>query len=376
MAAAATTPGFRSMFYDIEGQGSLTLADAVIRAREVGRFGQIVAQRSKYKDKVTAMKDTQPTMELLVYVNGTHTTNPGYDPAWYVRDKSGEKVRAAEPWQGNFLMDPRNADWTAFRIRTCLELISDSGFDGLYVDEVGTGCITAVSTGLPIDPATGTVWTTEDWTHDMSAFLGAIQNAVTHPVWFNGLREANAFWGVAASPTRPPLPAQKILLDTGAAGGAAELWLRAPGQPLDKFQDVTYWERTAGMHDYCGDRIMTLTKTWVDGTQAQKDQWHRYALSTFMNATAGGRFYFTYERAVNVTAKHPWWSFARSLGSPSGVRIQTSGLWKRFFSGGLVATNPTNTPITLQVPTEMMRQDGLAGTSFLVGGHDGILLHR
>lgn len=106
---------------------------------------------------------------------------------------------------------------------------------------------------------------------------------------------------------------------------------------------------------------------WAEGTQAEKDAWHRFALASFLlGADGSARFYFTYDEATEPTTYLPWWD--TSLGAPSGPYLRRSdGVYSREFAQGRVYVNPTSRTRTIALGGTFTTLTGAPVTSLTLG---------
>lgn len=333
---------YEGLAYDIEGGRIRTELEAVTRARQ---FKTIVAQKAMYKQYAAAMLAAHASLRLLVYQNGTHTNNPpgskDYLPLdWYVRDKDGTPIRAGGDWPGNYAMSPISG-WGDFCVLLAQNLVSDSGFNGVYVDEMGTGPITNTSNAplgvvTAIDPRTGLVWDLDTWVEDMCNLLARIRSALPDDYTYcNGLGNGARFFASKGG-TAP-------LLDA-CDGAVCEQWIRSPGQLINDWGggSVTAQrirlDRDLAMCEEAGAKFLGITKTWTPGTEDQKERWHRYSMGAYLLAMANGAdYYFTPQRAVDYpTPYSPLAAKAKQLGKTVGPRTD----FRRVFEHGSVILDP------------------------------------
>lgn len=344
-----------------------TLADAIADAQ---RFGVIVAVKSTYRSYVGPMKTANPSLLLLVYMNGSYVgKNEGssYPEAWYAHDVNGAKIQSAD-W-GNYLMDVSNPDWIANRARACASLISYSGYDGCMIDMLGLAPLDpGYDTALPIDPATGQAWTGSDWLRGTSSLAAAVRASVgPHLVFGNGFASGPRYFNTS-SPTRQLL--------SGVDGGIAEGWLRTAYAKITAFRSETAWRQDVDMlanAGSAGDSVLVLTKVWSSGTQAQKDAWHKYALASFFLGTDGTSFFsFRYSSTDDPTTVTAWDSI--DIGQPLGAYAKVGGVYRRDFTGGLALVNPTKKTYMVALGASYVTLDGTVVTSVTLGPNTGEVL--
>jgi len=134
-------------------------------------------------------------------------------------------------------------------------------------------------------------------------------------------------------------------------------------------RNFTSWKQDVDMlvdAGNLGKQIVAMTKTWTSGTQAQKDDWHKFALASFMLGTDGNSmFCFTYDSSI-WTAPSPFWDNARQLGAATGAYFTSSSLYERNYQNGIVVVNPTATATTFNFSGTYKKLDGTSVTGSLV----------
>lgn len=398
--------------YDIEGGGWGGLTESLAVARAKAGFDFLVAQAGLYSRYVDAMKAANPNIELLAYANGTHTSNPDFPEQWYMHDSSGKRLRSAPPWSINFTMMPIDthgptatvkgitaSSWNEWKLKDIERIIATSGYDGVYVDELGTGSLSSRADGIgeAIDPRTNKPWTRTDYMDDIGAYLSEMNALMpfSQSLTVNGLGTNYRFYGRPYGHRGPFVTDYGSLTDgateplLAADMAAAELYMRGPTQDLTKFPPLDWWTCEQAMTVEAGPKLMALTKTWTVPPSRQPtmaeltlmDRWHRFSLSSFLNkAHPEACYYFTYRRADTVTAYHPWWGHADKLGGPTGDGYQlTSKMWRRQYQGGFILTNPYPTPASTRLTRAFRLLDGTAlaaNSTVTVGPYDGQVLVR
>jgi hypothetical protein len=263
-----------------------------------------------------------------------------YPASWYAHDAQGNRVQS--PY-GNYLLDPSNQAWDTEVAHQCTEIIAQSGYDGCFLDTLGTAPLDpAYVTGLPINPSTGQVWTIPQWIAATSAVARTAQDSNPNAiVMVNGLANGQKYYNSGGS-TEPLIAATQV--------GMVELWLRSDATPVNTFKPVSAWLQDLNMlvdAQSKGYSIATVTKLWVTATQAQVNQWHKYALATFLLA-ANGHSYFCFTTAATTTGlvSNTAWDDV-NIGTPTGAYTQVGNVYERQFSNGRVVVNPNSTPETV-----------------------------
>jgi hypothetical protein len=344
---------------------SLTQAQAVTIATE---FNLIAAQAGIFAPYTAAMKVANPNVKIVAYLNGTFDQSSGgtkYPASWYELDASGRRVQSKG--FGNYLMNPASAAWAQNVAAECSAAMASSGDDGCFLDTMGTAPLGAgYVTGLPINPSTNAVWTPPQWiaatTSIASAVHAALPNAIVIP---NGLSSGGKFYSRSAS-TAP------LLVPTGVA--MAEIWLRTAAAPISGFPSESKWLADVTMlvdAEAAGESILTTTKLFTAATQAQQDQWHKFALASFLLA-ADGHSYFTFVGSKSntaIVADSAWDHVA--IGTPLSPYTQSGLLFGRAFTNGVVWVNPKSTAATVTFTSQHRNLNGTEVTSETLAPNTG-----
>ena len=320
---------------------AVTVDQAVNDARTLDL---IVARKGTFTPYLAAMRAANPSVKVLVYLNGAYAqqnqgpSSGAYPASWYAKDAYGRPVTSKS--EGNWLMVVSNQAWVQDRAQTCTSYLTESGYDGCYVDMLGA---TSVSPGYvsspPVNPATAQVWTSQDWLAATSKVGAAVKNAnSSRMVVGNGLQNGRQYF---SSPD-----ATSVLLN-GMDGGNAQGWIRGAGDAINSFPSVANWKRDVDMLVDTGTKgksVMTMTKVWgVTATQDQIDAVHRFALASFLLGTNGNQ-YFDYDANQTdgtVVPDHPYDHV--NVGQPSGPYALKSNVYVRYFSNGIAVVNPSKT---------------------------------
>jgi hypothetical protein len=350
------------------GSHTVSRSQALTDARQ---FDVIAALRGTYRDHVGAMKSTNNKLILLVYMNGTYAQKDEgskFSEDWYARDTNGNKIRSNA--FGNYLMDPSHPGWIDNRLAQCKTFLAYSGYDGCILDMLGTAPLGAnYGTGLPVNPHTGEIWTDDEWWAATSSLAETIEDAVgPAKVYGNGLGSGTEYYAGSRQ------------LLTKLDGGMAESFIRAGSSSLTKYRSESKWRRDVDMLANAAARgrsIIVTTKTWVSGTKAQKDAWHRFALASFLlgdGGTGKSLFVFLADRPGDATAWHPYWD--TDLGLPLGSYYQDGGVYVRDFERGKVVVNPTGSRLTHALGGSYSTLDGATVSVVNLDAHRAAILRR
>lgn len=373
MSATAGLPSGKIQLWSNENSASThnpTLAEAL---EDAAAFDLITPLKGTYRKFVPEMKAVNPDLILLSYMNGAlaqSSEGDVYPDEWYLKDATGARVVSGS-W-GNYLMNPASEGWISNRISTAQEFIAFSGYDGVLMDVMGTAPIDEdYSSGVPINPATGQAWTKAEWLAATSNVAARVKTAIAPKIVFvNGLGSGPRYFNPAASSSQ--------LLD-GIDGGHAEAFLRNAKEPITRYPTAKNWIKEIEMLTDAaarGKTVLTLTKVWAEGTQAEKDAWHRYALASFLLG-AGENTYFTfqYARDDDPTITRPIWS--TNVGSPLGTYSElANGAYSRNFANGISLVNPTTATVTVPLGGTYLTLEGALVTTMTLAPNQGDVLIR
>jgi hypothetical protein len=316
-----------------------------------------------------AMRQANPQLRIYVYINGVYLYKSKYGTvpnSVLSRDAAGNLVQS-KGW-GNYLADPSNAGWISYTQQNCAGVLKQTGADGCYIDMLGTASVTAgYGSGLPINPATGQVWTKLDWLKATSNVASKVAEYTGKPVLGNGFGNGPRYFDSTAP--------SKVLL-AGAVGSTAESWLRSPGAGISSFEPEARWQQEINYladDNAAGGVALTMTKTWGGGTVAQKAAWRLYSLATFLLGSGShSYYYFTANVADSATLDDPLYHVA--IGSPLGSYSKTGGVYQRWFTNGKVLVNPTTAAVTVPLGGAYRTQTGSLVTSVVVGPNTAEIL--
>jgi len=340
------------------GGGKFTLAQAQALARNYDIIAEHTGVLTPY---VAAMKAINPALKIVVYINGAFDQSSAgnkYPLSLYAKDAKGNRVRSVS--FGNWLMLP-TAQWASTVASVCKSQIAQSKYDGCFLDTLGIGpLLPGYVTGLPIDPSTHKVFTSSTWIADQSKTVTAVKTANTSAVVVaNGLADGQKF-----SQTNPLLAAAHMAM--------SEIWLRVSHNPENSFPSTADWLQDVNMLTYAGSHgwgVMTVTKLWVKATPAQVEQWHRFALGTFLLGDSGssGYCFTTSQTAGGLSVDTSDDTVA--IGTPTGAYSLVSGVYRRTFTNGIVAVNPGSSSVTINLGGTYINLSGGHVTSETLAPH-------
>ena len=331
-----------------------------------------MAKATQFAPHLAAIRAANPNVVVLVYLNGAFTgQDRSYPEALYAHDAQGERIFSRE-WQ-KWMMDVSNPDWAAAVAKECADDLKASGYHGCYVDMLGTAPLTdGYVSSPPINPATGAVWTKNDYVAATSALGARVERAnASFIVVGNGLANGKRYF------TAPGATARLL---TGLDGGNAEGWIRGANQGVEQFRKEREWLKDVDMLVNAGAKgktVLAMTKLWVAATPAQVDRWHRYALASFLLGNDGNSYFSFYSdrnrhSITEASTPHRWDDL--DVGQPTGPYAKVNGVYRRNFTGGIAFVNPTAVPVTVTLPRAYTDLDGAEVTSVTLAPNTGEVL--
>jgi hypothetical protein len=342
--------------------------------RQARHFDMIVALKGTYAKYVDDMKAANPRLTLLVYLNGVMAqSNEGstYPDSWYATDARGHRVTSLG--FGNFLMKPNNPGWVNDVADRCTSSMTESGYDGCFLDVLGTAPLNSwYVSGPPQNPATGQTWTEGAWLAATRHISEATRTAAGRaPVYGNGLADGTRYFA--------DVPSSELLKSLD--GGMAESFVRDPTAPVEQFRHHDAWADDVRMLVDAAARdsdALSMTKVWTTATARQRTAIQRYALGTFLLGYEPGHGSFSFRDDHGLTRYRPIWSV--DLGDPIGAAHRVGGGFVRQFENGVVVVNPTAVRIDVGLGSHangmFSRAFGVArrGASVSVGAHSASIL--
>lgn len=356
---------------------------------------------------IKALGGPSPYPLMLLYVNcGLIFNTPvsaAIADAAYARSSNDPTKYMHDNGASTFAMEPSSQAWQDYIFTNTAAGWNTGGYDGIFLDNIGytvpsgeTECDNAgtattygaahVGATAPLNPMTGVAYTRASYItaarHLVSCLRSRWQAAGLNPILMcNGIGDSTRYWDTTNSPVAPT----SALLDVVDAA-CAEIWLRSAATAATSFPTESAslgtksWENDvnllfdAGAH---GKAIGAATKCWnAADSGPQQDQWHRFALASFLLA-ANGRHTFTYEGFIGApsagTTKrssgfHTFGAvYPSAYDTDLGLPLQTftaaaqarrtgtpgsgASVYSRAFAKGFVVVNPSSGSDSITLPT-------------------------
>lgn len=286
-------------------------------------------------------------------------TNPRED--WFHHDAKGQRVRVYFPkYKNRYALNtghPKLQEYLASRI---VEILRPGLYDGIHLDNVTTDFpfaerlvgkwISAVAAGV----------TPQQWTADEVAMLTAIKRATVaagyggKTIIFNQIRSGE------------PVESRAYLAVTDGAN--CESWMSRG----TRFDGPWGWKAKVDQVREANLQGKLTNLLCVAKTPSEEEALFLFA--SYLMALEGDRAYFYYGPQYRV-AEHIWYPFYDvDLGKPTAAYAPRAGGFWRPFSGGAVAVNPTEQPVTISLPGRYQALDGKAVERLLLGPKEAAIV--
>ncbi len=310
-----------------------------------------------YGNMITQLHAWNPTVKVLVYDLGPYTTGGSAEyttlmaqhPDYFARDSSGRlitvKAASGSPaFSNNYLMDEANPGWQAEEASRILTNVNKYGFDGGYVDSMGPGPFTGTTTGVPIDPSTGQVFTKMSWMQAAGQTLSVIKAAIGSKYLFStGLVNGSEFTSFT-----------HYLSDSTVDGVQTDSWLRVANSSPSQFPSASTVAANLAMVQTLnaqGKAFYGWTKVWTSATAAQQSAWNTYALAAYLLVDDGVNDYYLYSAPSSASDRSTIYfpNELDALGAPAGAFVLSGTVYTRSFQNGSVTVNTSTDTATITV---------------------------
>jgi Hypothetical glycosyl hydrolase family 15 len=286
------------------------------------------------------------------------------DPAWFLKDQSGQRV-SPSGYRWMSMMDVGDPSYQRQWTDNVIAEMKANGWDGVLIDDITPTLEYTVSPGTLVKYPDDASWAQA--TQSFLAYAGPrIQSAGKLAVANIGNTHERAY----SSYWQAWLPY--------VSGAMEEMYTKYGAAPGQGYFDATDWEaeiRHAADAEADGKLFLGVSHSTADDEQAA-----RYGYASLL-LTGSGNSYFSLASSESPSAEgdpyvdETWFSdYAAPLGSPSGeYRRLPNGVFERTFENGLVVVNPTESsqPVVFDASYS---GDGLAGASSAALPSDSALI--
>ncbi len=334
-AAEATdyTPRFAYYYKPVE---NMTVAEL---AHEYSFF--IIAKGNEdFRDQLLAAGGRRP---MLVHLRAEAINDPGSctalpwqnnvafkpgdfcnisknHPGWFLLDKNGKRIMDTFNGAEFYLMDPANTEWQQFYIERSREVLADTNWDGVFMDNLEV----TLSFRQQQNEVPKKYQTDDAYWKAHEAFLKAIYEGYFHP---NGKQ---LFANIASKKDDLLFPSYLTYLD----GGMFEGW--SVDLP-DRWRSVERWTK----HITVAQQVQDMGKFIILTAQGQQDDYElqKFAYASYLLVN-NGMSAFRYGH--NAIYREAWVydNYHIVLGAPKGKAYEKNGVWQRDYEYGYVKVDP------------------------------------
>jgi hypothetical protein len=303
-----------------------------------------------YGDKIPQLHTWNPNLVVLHYDLGPYTIKDSalYNDLmanhreYFARDKNGnlitvKAVSGSPAFPKNTLMDQGNPGWQAVHAQRAKDLVDRYGFDGSYVDSMGSGPFTGTTTGQPMNPRTGAVYTPDQWLKDGGDDLSAVKAAIgaNKFLFSSGLVNGPAY-----------VKNTHYLSDSASDGIMTDSWMRLASAAPTAYPALKTFQANLDMVEALqnkGKSFFGWTKVWnSSSTPEQTAAWNTFAEASLLLVKAS-HAYYQFDPAFKVDRTTVWYpAMQAKLGAASGhyAYDAATGVYSRDFANGRVTVNP------------------------------------
>jgi hypothetical protein len=294
----------------------------------------LVGQNGVYKKWITQLHAWNPKLIVLTYDLGPYLQKgssnyniiAALQPTWFAHDSLGRLINLPM-FPSNYLMDMGSAGYRDWHARNLVAIVSAGGFDGAMADSMGSGPLGNYASGVPVNPATHTLYTTVEYLNNSVLTLNGDKALL------NG--KYLAFNGLISGPMY--VQESQILATSNADAGVSELFLRQPTASVTSYPTApTMAASLQMMTDMAahGKAFLGWTKVWSSGTATQIAQWQQFALGTyFLGQQTASYIDFMPSHSSDNTAA-PATYLQTVLGAPLTSWALSGSLYSRSFASG------------------------------------------
>jgi hypothetical protein len=299
---------------------------------------QVMVLQSTDASKVPLLHAANPGLKIVVYQDAIYakpsdpnglTTCTDYagdnanHPSWFLKDQYGNRLLAKGP-SGNVIMDVGNPAYQQACLAHATALAKQSGFDGVYLDDLTAWAGWALPKGTRIA---------------QYPTMGQWQAAMYSLISYAG----------------PAAHAQGLLV-VGNIGGTTigSLW-QTWTAPLDGSEEEYWTDNGSGGMDVAHWPGKLANAAWSEAngkyailhSHGTTEQSNTYGLASMMLVSGGWASYSTSNANYGSSeAWYPEYATAQQLGAASGAYTKlANSVYERVFAGGIVLVNPTATAV-------------------------------
>jgi hypothetical protein len=377
-AAAGSAAAFTSTavgihrFAGLQGDASATQAEAVAAAQGADVVTGLTIQ---IKSDGAAMRLANPNVQLFAYINGELSQSSQcstFPASWYLYDSSGHKVTSPG---GNCAMSPEStqvwngyAGWIDYVRRSCAANLATAPLaNGCFVDQTSSALNSSFASALPIDPATGKLYTMSTWMAQMGQIGQAVESFTGKPVIGNSYEGGSRYVG---QPTN-------IVNSYGVDAFESEHFLNANSS---QWTGLSYWTKNINMMIDSQAHGKGILVGFTNAPTTNEETWREYVTASYLLGN-NGHAWLAFCSTSLSSYSDPSPLYSMNVGPPTqtatsvaGYQLSTAGLFLRRFSSGLAIVNLSGGTQSVALGGTYKDVSGKTYTNVTIPNASGIVL--
>jgi Hypothetical glycosyl hydrolase family 15 len=252
------------------------------------------------------------------------------------------------------------------RHQCALDLAQAPLANGCFVDQISSALNSSFASALPVDPATGRLYTMATWMKQMGQIGQAVESFTGKPVIGNSYEGGSRYWG---QPTN-------IVNNYPVDAFEAEDFLNANSS---QWTGLSYWEKNINMMIDSQAHGKGILVSFTKAPSSTQETWREYVTASYLLGNNGDAWLaFSSSALQSYTDPSPL--YGMKVGTPlktatSVIGYQTSsGVFERKFSSGIVIVNLSGSSATVALGGSYKDAEGNAHTEVTLANAHGAVL--
>jgi hypothetical protein len=329
-------------------------------------------------EQIATMKAANPYLLVSQYLNlasgGFVLTRAELAevPGIVIKKKDGTpETRLLSPSDRASILDPADETWRQLFIDAAVEAVTTGGADGILADQaVIVNQLCTCFEG--INPATGNIYTDEEWRNAMYDFLKEVKAAIGDKLLIvNSIANGPEFYREGGE-----------RFNDVVDGYVAEGWGGKPWWTTDQYSTVDQWRENIRLLtdlESKGESVSAVAKFQLDSVTSEESllQKELFTFTSFMlgkgDKTTFSSKEFDPENPIDADIPYPdYWQV--DIGSPLAPYIEEGNVAKRDFENGKIVVNPGKDPQIVDLGGSYKTLEGTILTSLTMEPHTGVIL--
>jgi hypothetical protein len=351
----------------------LRICSGCASAGDLSRYEYVVLQ-SDQAALIPILKAKNPRLKALVYKNASATyewaqtqgrdwarlpSGVGYadastnHPEWFLEDSEGDRIEFSD-YPGMWMMDFGSPSYRQAWLEHVLDDVSENGWDGVMIDDVNAN--QRFHLGMR---TIGRYPLAADQQAAMESFLATVGPGLTSR-GILALPNIMVEW-----PDGPTIWSEWIGYTSGAA---QEYWTKWGSDRTLHFTGSfwSYRQSFLDLTEEAGKIYLGITYAPQGDTRSMT-----YARASFLLDWSGGPSALIFDPG----ATDPWHeAWTVDLGSPLAGKVAVGAGWRRSYTGGVVAVNPSERTRTIPLGGSYVAADGARVSSVTLASASAAIL--